>query len=392
LLVHRSKTEADSDKPGESGPAPVAAVVKVERHDISSSLDIASEFLPFQEIDVYAKESGYIKKLYVDWGTHVKEGQLLAELEIPELQEQLQGDRAAVTRAEQDLERAHEELTRTQSAYQVAHLTYTRMANVQKTRPELISQEDIDVAQGKDLETNASVSAAKDSVAAAEAGLANARASLAKDTALFGYARMTAPFNGVVTRMYAYTGALLPAGTSSNVGESALCRLSQNDLLRLVIPVPERYAGDIHMGQEIGVKVSALNRTFSGKVIRYSDQIDLSTRTMHTEVQVPNPKYEIIPGMYADIQLPVHTDKNALTLPLQAVQIKGQNGGSVLIVDNANHIEKRQVTLGIQAANRVEILEGVKDGEMAIYGEQDQYQPGMLVKPQLTQPQEMPAE
>jgi RND family efflux transporter MFP subunit len=392
LLIHHSKTEADSDKPGESGPAPVAAVVQVERHDISSSLDIASEFLPFQEIDVYAKESGYIKKLYVDWGTHVKEGQLLAELEIPELQEQLQGDKAAVTRAEQDLERAHEELTRTQSAYQVAHLTYTRMANVQKTRPELISQEDIDVAQGKDLETNASVSAAKDSVAAAEAGLENAKASLAKDTALFGYARMTAPFNGVVTRMYAYTGALLPAGTSSNVGESALCRLSQNDLLRLVIPVPERYAGDIRMGQEIGVKVSALNKTFTGKVIRFSDQIDMSTRTMHTEVQVPNAKYEIIPGMYADIQLPVHTDKNALTLPLQAVQIKGQNGGSVLIVDNTNHIEKRQVTLGIQTANRVEILEGVKDGEVAIYGEQDQYQPGMLVKPQLTQPQEMPAE
>jgi RND family efflux transporter MFP subunit len=392
LLVHHSKTEADSDKPGENGPAPVAAVVKVERHDISSSLDIASEFLPFQEIDVYAKESGYIKKLYVDWGTHVKQGQLLAELEIPELQEQLQGDMAAVTRSQQDLERAREELTRAQSAYQVAHLTYTRMANVQKARPELISQEDIDVAQGKDLEGSANVSAAKDSVAAGEAALANAKASLAKDTALFAYARMIAPFNGVVTQMYAYTGALLPAGTSSNVGQSALCRLSQNDLLRLVIPVPERYAGDIHLGQEIGVKVSALNRTFTGKVIRFSDQIDMSTRTMHTEVQVPNPKYEIIPGMYADIQLPVHTDENVLTLPLQAVQVKGQNGGSVMIVDNTNHIDKRQVTLGIQSANRVEILEGVKDGETAIYGEQDQYQPGMLVKPQLTQPQEMPAE
>jgi RND family efflux transporter MFP subunit len=392
LLMHRSKTEADSDNPGQNGPAPIAAVVKVERRDISSSLDIASEFLPFQEIDVYAKESGYIKKLYIDWGTHVKEGQLLAELEIPELQEQLQGDKAAVTRAEQDLERAHEELTRAQSAYEVAHVTYTRMANVQKTRPELISQEDIDVAQGKDLETNASVSAAKDSVAASEAELANAKASLAKDNALYGYARMTAPFTGVVTRMYAYTGALLPAGTTSNVGESALCRLSQNDLLRLVIPVPERYAGDIHLGQEIGVKVTALNKTFTGKVIRYSEQIDLSTRTMHTEVQVPNAKYEIIPGMYADIQLPVHTDKNALTLPLQAVLTKGNGNGSVLVVDGTNHVERRDVTLGLQSPGYVEVLSGVKDGEMAIYGEQDQYQSGMLVKPQLTQPQVMPGE
>jgi RND family efflux transporter MFP subunit len=268
-------------------------------------------------------------------------------------------------------------------------VTYTREAEVQKTRPELISQEEIDVAQGKDLETSAGVSAAKDSVAAAEAATASAKASLAKDSALYGYARMTAPFNGVVTKMYAYTGALLPAGTSSNVGESALCRLSQNDLLRLVIPVPEHYAGDIKMGEQIQVKVSALNKTFTGQVVRYSDQIDLSTRTMHTEVQVPNPTYELIPGMYADVQLPVHTDKHVLTLPIQAVLAKGNDAGIVLIVDSTNHIDKRNVTLGIQTANRIEILSGVKEGEIAIYGEQDQYQPGMLVKPQMTEPAEM---
>jgi RND family efflux transporter MFP subunit len=389
VAIHHSRTEADNGKNGTDGPAPIAAVVKVERQDISSSLDIASEFLPFQEIDVYAKESGYIKKLYIDWGTHVKAGQLMAVLEIPELQEQLQGDQAAVTRSQQDLERAHEELSRAQSAYQVAHVTYTREAEVQKTRPELISQEEIDVAQGKDLETSAGVSAAKDSVAAAEAATASAKASLAKDSALYGYARMTAPFNGVVTKMYAYTGALLPAGTSSNVGESALCRLSQNDLLRLVIPVPEHYAGDIKMGEQIQVKVSALNKTFTGQVVRYSDQIDLSTRTMHTEVQVPNPTYELIPGMYADVQLPVHTDKHVLTLPIQAVLAKGNDAGIVLIVDSTNHIDKRNVTLGIQTANRIEILSGVKEGEIAIYGEQDQYQPGMLVKPQMTEPAEM---
>jgi multidrug efflux pump subunit AcrA (membrane-fusion protein) len=108
VAIHHSRTEADNGKNGTDGPAPIAAVVKVERQDISSSLDIASEFLPFQEIDVYAKESGYIKKLYIDWGTHVKAGQLMAVLEIPELQEQLQGDQAAVTRSQQDLERAHE--------------------------------------------------------------------------------------------------------------------------------------------------------------------------------------------------------------------------------------------------------------------------------------------
>jgi len=369
--------------------APRVAVVRVSRGNISSSINIASEFLPFQEIDVYAKESGYIQKLYIDWGTHVKQGQLLAVLEIPELEQQLQGDEAAVARSKQDLERAHEELARAQSAYAVAHVTYARMADVQKTRPELISQQDIDVAQGKDLEGSASVSAAKDGVAGAEAALANAKAALARDNALYGYSRMTAPFNGVVTRMYAYTGALLPAGTSSNVGESALCRLSQNDILRLVIPVPEHYAGDIHLGQGIDVHLSALNKTFTGKVIRYSGQIDMSTRTMHTEVQVPNPKYELIPGMYADIRLPVHTDTNALLLPVQAVQTKGASAGTVLIVNGSNHIEKRNVTLGIQTASTVEILSGVKENATAIYGEQDQFQPGMLVRPQPAQPTQM---
>src|SRR5580658_4209302 len=144
-----------------SGDQPAAPVVNVARQNVSSSLDIASEFLPFQEIDVYAKESGYLEKLYVDWGTHVKQGQLLAVLEIPELAEQLQGDQAAVVRSEHDLERAHEELSEAQSSYNVAHVTYSRLAGVQQTNPELISQQDIDVAQGKDLERSAGASAAK---------------------------------------------------------------------------------------------------------------------------------------------------------------------------------------------------------------------------------------
>jgi multidrug efflux pump subunit AcrA (membrane-fusion protein) len=148
--------------------APTAPVVKVARRSLSNTLEIASEFQPLQEIEVYAKVSGYIKKLYVDWGTHVKKGQLLAELEIPELQQQLQQDEAGARRSDQDLSRAREELNRAQSAYNVAHLTYGRLAEVQKSRPELMAQEEIDAAQGKDLEASAGVSSARDAVAAAE--------------------------------------------------------------------------------------------------------------------------------------------------------------------------------------------------------------------------------
>lgn len=369
--------------------APTAAVVKVERRDIASNLEIASEFLPYQEIDVYAKVSGFIQKLYVDWGTHVRQGQLMAVLEIPELEEQLRLDEAAVRRSEHDLARSKEELTRAESAYTVAHLTYTRLAGVQKTQPELVAQEEIDVAQGKDLEANAGVSAAKDARSAAEQALLVAKAALDRDRALFAYARMTAPFDGVVTKIYAYTGALLPAGTSSSKSDAALCHLSQNDVLRLVIPVPERAVADVHPGETVAVDVSALKKTFTGKISLVSDQIDLTTRTMHTEVTVPNPSYELIPGMYASVRIPLHAAKGVLAVPIQAVQGMVSGQGTVLVVDHSNRIEKRAVTTGLESASEVEVNSGLEENDLVVFGEQNQFKAGQLVSPKSIQPPKM---
>jgi RND family efflux transporter MFP subunit len=362
--------------------APTVAVVKVTRQNLGSQLEIASELEPFQEINVYAKVSGYIQKLYVDWGTHVRQGQLLAVLEIPELQQQLQQDEAAVHKGESDVQRAQEELNRSESEYNVAHLSSTRLADVQKSQPGLVAQQDLDTIQGKDLQASAGMSAAKDSLASAQQALLGAKAALEKDRAMFDYARITAPFDGVVTEIDAYTGALLPAGTSSNK-DQALCKLSQNDLLRLVIPVPERAVPDIHIGESISVQVSTLNRTSAGKIVRVSGQIDPQTRTMHTEVQVPNPKYELVPGMYASVRIPLHTAQNVLAVPVQAVQSSGEGTGSVLVVDNNHKIEKQSVTVGAQTATRVEITSGLKENDLVVFGEQGQYQAGQVVAPKI---------
>lgn len=361
---------------------PVAAV-KVTRHNLASQMEIASEFLPYQEIDVYAKVSGYVQKLYVDWGTHVKKGQVLADLEIPELQQQLQQDEAMVHRGESDLERAQEELNRAQSEYKVAHLMYTRLADVQKTQPGLVAQQDIDINQGKDLQTSAGVSAAKDSLAASEQALMAAKAAFEKDKALYAYSHITAPFDGVVTSIHAYTGALLPAGTSSNIGASALCHLSQNDTLRLVIPVPERAVPDVRLGAKVAVQVSALNRTFDGVVANISDDIDMQTRTMHTEVHVLNPRNELVPGMYASVTIPLHTIANALSLPVQAVQNTGVNKGSVLLVNAQNQLERRDVALGLQTATEIEIVSGLQENDLVVFGEQGQYKAGQSVAPKV---------
>jgi RND family efflux transporter MFP subunit len=372
--------------------APAAAVVKVTRGNIADNLEIASEFQPFQEVDVYAKVSGYIQKLYVDYGTHVKQGQILAVLEIPELQQQLQQDQASIHRSEQELTAAHENLNRAESAYTVAHLTYNRMADVQKSRPELIAQQEIDVAKGKDMEADADVSAQKAALAGAEQALLAAKAALGKDQAMFDYARMTAPFDGVITQIYAYTGALLPAGTASNKGDSALCRLSQNDLLRLVIPVPERAVSNIHVGESVAVNVSGMDRSFEGKIIRFSDQIDTNTRTMHTEVDVPNPQFQLVPGMYASVKIPLHESAKVLIVPIQAFQTGSEGKGIVLVVGPGNRIERREVNAGLQSATDVEITSGVQENESVIFGSMGQYRPGEIVAPNLVVPSRMEGE
>jgi len=366
--------------------APAVSVAPVVREAISDRLEIASEFQPFQEISVYAKVSGYVQKLNIDWGTHVRQGEVMAVLEIPELEQQVQLDEASLRRSGHDLERAREELNRAKSAYTVAHVTYTRLADVQKSRPELVAQQDIDIAQGKDQEADAALSGAKAGLSSAEQGVEVARATLDKDKTMFAYARITAPFDGVVTEMDAFTGALLPAGTSSNKGDLALCKLSQNNILRLVIPVPERAVPDVTIGETVSLQVSSLKKTVPGKIARISGQIDEGTRTMHTEIQVPNPNYELVPGMYASVVIPLRTAENALTVPIQAFEPSGEGRGTVLVVDPSNKVERREVQMGLQTANRVQLLSGVKEGERVIIGAQGQYRSGELVRPQAVAP------
>jgi RND family efflux transporter MFP subunit len=381
------KSHADSGD--SSSETTLAPVVKVERKDITTRLKIASEFLPYQEIDVYAKVSGYVQKLNINWGTHVKEGQLMAVLEVPELEEQLREDEAALRRSENELARAQQEEARMESDYAVAHVTYTRLEGVFKSRPGLISREDLDVAHGKDSEADASVSAAKAALRAEEQSLVAARATLGRDQAMFAYARITAPFEGVVTQLNAYTGALLPAGTSRSQGDLSLCRLSQNNLLRLVIPVPDRSVQTVHIGDSIPVEVSVTGKTFQGKLVRFSDRIDVATRTMHTEIDVPNAKYVLVPGMYASVELPLQTVPHALVVPMQAVQTSSESQGSVMVVQKGNIIERRDVKLGLRTPSDVQVISGLQENEVVIFGEQSQYKPGDHVTPKFVQPPSM---
>ena len=193
--------------------------------------------------------------------------------------------------------------------------------------------------------------------------------------ALFDYTKMTAPFDGVVTWRYADTGAMVAAGTTSERQALPVVKLSQNGLLRLDIPVPETDVPVVRLGKKVSVEVQALNKTFEGTVARFADKVDDATRTMITEVDVPNPNLEIVPGMYAYVSFPVMEKKNALAVPIQAVSREG-NRAVTYRVNSGNRIEVLPVTLGIETRSQIEVLSGLSEGDRVVVGNTSQLRPG----------------
>ena len=365
-----------------SSPAVAVGVTKVVRKSLGRDITISSELVPFQEIDVYAKESGYIKKLMVDYGTHVKAGEVMAILEIPELQAQLEEDQAGIRNAMNQVTRADHELSRYKAQYNALHLQYTRLNDVSQTQPGIVAQQEVDDAQGKDLAASSQVDAGQSALEAAQSQLSVTRAKLVHDQSLFDYSKITAPFPGVVTERYANLGTLVQAGTGSQA--APIVKLSEDDLFRLVIPVPESYVRYIKVGDPVDVRVPSLNQTFPGKVARFAVDIKEDTRTMHTEVDVANPKRLLMPGLYADADLTLEHKEDIPTVPLVAVNHEGGKT-SVYVVDANGEIEDRPITLGIQTENDAEVVAGLTEGEEVVVSDRSGLKPGEHVHPQLVQ-------
>lgn len=374
------KASANNAPPAAEGVS--VGVAKVGRKALGRKLTVSSELVPFQEIDVYAKESGYVKKLDVDYGSRVKAGQVMAVLEIPELESQLQQDDAAIKNASDQITHAQHDLGRVQAQYNALHLQYDRLNGVAKSKPGLVAQQEVDDAQGKDLAAEAQVEASKSSLEATQSQLAVMQAKRRHDQDLYDYSKITAPFAGVVTQRFANLGALMQAGTSSSTQAMPLVRLSQDDLFRLVIPVPESYVRYIRLGDPVSVMVPSLNRTFPGKVARFSVDVREDTRTMHTEVDVLNTDKLLIPGMYAEATITLDQKASVLAVPLQAVGHQGDQT-SVYVVSPSGKIEIRPVTLGIQTENDAEVLSGLEDGELVVASDRSGLKAGEEVRPKI---------
>ncbi|HEX4346571.1 MAG TPA: efflux RND transporter periplasmic adaptor subunit, partial [Vicinamibacterales bacterium] len=319
---------------------PTVAVARIRRGDIAQTLGVAAAFRPFQEIEVHAKVAGYLKRINVDVGDRVKAGQLLAVLEVPELEDQAQQDDAEVKRAEEEINRAKADVERAQAAYEAVHLASTRLSGVRTARPTLVAQQDVDEATGRDRVSEAQVATAKASLAAADQQLDVAKAARKKTTTLEAYSQITAPFDGVITHRYADTGAMIQAGTSSQTQAMPVVTLSENSLLRLVIPVPESAVARIHVGSTVSLQVDAIHKTLTGTISRFSDRLDTDTRTMHVEVDVKNRTLELVPGMYANASIVLDEARNVVVAPVDAID-RNEAGGQALVVNAAHQIEAR---------------------------------------------------
>ena len=329
---------------------PPASVAKVTREDLFKETTISAEFRPYLEVTLHAKVTGYVSKMNVDFGDQVKAGQLLVTLEVPELQAELANAQAAKTKAEAD--------------FNNAHLIYTRLLAVNKDHPNLVAQQELDTAQANDLTATAAIAAAK--------------ADFEKFETMVGYTQITAPFDGVVTHRYADPGTLIDAQSLPVV------QVADTYRLRLDFPVTVDYVKDIQLGDPVEVRVDSLNgKTLAGTIARFTHEVDDNTRTMITEIEVPNSDLRLVPGMYATVMLKLEKRPQTLAVPTEAVA--GEKSPTVYVLNRDDQIEERPVTLGLETPDKYEILSGLQEGDLVVIGSRAGFEPGQKVEPKLLQ-------
>ncbi len=379
LRFSGSKARAAETEPTTLRPV---AVVLAGPSPIVNALNLSGAFRAFQEVDVHAKVAGYIKHIYVDVGDKVKQGQVLAILEVPELNAQVVGAKADLQRGQNAIHRAQSEIERAQSSHSAYHAAYTRLKQASAAKPGLIAEQELDDALAKDKTSESDVVSAQAALAESESQLAAAQANLERLSALEGYAHITAPFEGVVTKRYADTGALIQAGTASDTQSLPVVRLEEWSKLRLLVPVPESAVPRVHLGSVVKVRVPVLDRSFQGKVARFADSLDQQTRTMNTEIDVENHDGTLVGGMYAETDLTLKQTDGALTVPVQAISRNGTTA-SVMVVNRQGMIEERQVTLGEEGADRVEVKSGLFPKDQVVVGNRSDLRTGERVSPRI---------
>ncbi len=350
-------------------------VVAVSRASASSETSLPGAIQAVDETPVYARADGYMKRRLVDIGDRVGAGQLLAEIETPELDQQIRQARASIGQSRAAALRARASLGQAQANLKLASVTLERWKTL--VGRGVLSRQEGDERQAEFEARQADVRAAEAAVTASDSDVEASAANLQRLLELQGFRRVVAPFAGVITARNVDTGTLISSGGGSNT--RPLFELSQIDRLRIFINVPQQFAAAVRPGQAADVRLQELaGRTFRGTVTRTASSLDERSHTLLTEVQVPNPQRQLLPGMYAQVSLKVARAAPPLMVPADTLLVHS-DGSYVLTVTGSGAVGRRKVTLGRDFGATVEITSGLNGDERLIVNPTDDLKDGDTV-------------
>ena len=352
---------------------PVVTVTTVKRSDTRTELVLPGNIQAVTEAPVLARASGYLRKRYVDIGDRVEEGQVLAEIEAPELDQQIRQAQATQQQAQSGVQQAQAALEQGRSNENLARITADRWKNL--VAKGAVSKQENDVYQAQYASQQANVQALEKAVAAAQSNVGAVQANLARLNDLKSYQTVRAPFAGVITVRNVDVGALI------NEGNTLLFRVAQSGRMRTYVNVPQSDADSVRVGQKAALEMTDLpGRKFEGFVTRTANALDPASRTLLTEVQVPNPDGALLPGMYTQVNLQMPRKNPPLLVPGDVLVIRA-DGPQVAVVNAAGEVHYNKIQLGRDYGDRLEVLSGLKEGEQVVVNPSDVVRDGAKVKP-----------
>jgi RND family efflux transporter MFP subunit len=371
----KRQTELVANAQTLSAELPVVNVTAVERSAVKSELVLPGNIQAITEAPILARASGYIKQRYADIGDRVKQGQLVAEIEAVELDQQVRQARAALEQANAGLEQADANLNQGRTNEKLYKTTADRWsALVEKGA---VSKQENDTYQAQYQAQIATVQSLGKAVNVAKSNVAVAEANLGRLTEMWSYLRVRAPFDGVITQRNVDVGALVTEGST------LLFRIAQSGRLRIYVNVPQADSTGVHIGQTAKLTIADLpSGTFTGTVTRTANALDPTSRTLLTEVQVPNAAGLLMPGMYAQVNFSTPRAEPPLLIKGDALVVRS-NGPQVAIVMPDQTVHFQVVTLGRDYGDRIEILSGLEAGQQLVISPGDNIQEHVKVKPVL---------
>ena len=358
MLQHREQYNALA-KETEKLAVPTVSVIHPTVEPGEEDLVLPSTLQAFTESAIYARTNGYLKKWYHDIGSHVQQGELLADIDTPEVDQQLYQARADLGTSQ-----ANENLSR---------ITATRYEELIKT--DGVSKQEVDNAVGD--------------YAAKQAAVASAQANVRRLEELESFKHVYAPFSGVITRRNIDIGNLINAGNGGSAQELFL--LAATDPIRCYVSVPELYAPAVHPGLGAYLELTLYpGQKFQAKVVRTADAIDLASRTLNTEVDVPNKSGQLLPGGYAQVHLLVGVKEARLQVPVNALLFRSE-GLRAVVVDANHQAHLQKLAIGRDYGTALEVLQGLKPDDWIVLNPPDSLDEGMLVNVKQAPPTAAPA-